>query len=73
MTHQFVLTVHESARRWRPWWGTITHGVWHVGEPGAGVYWARSRPRLVSKMGAACARIAAESGADLITLEVRET
>jgi hypothetical protein len=48
---RYVIHVHHDGRRWafRPWWATMTHGVFHVGEPGAGVWRARTRDDLVRR------------------------
>jgi hypothetical protein len=62
----FTLRVHQGTGLLRPWVGTMTCGPAHV----EGVWRARSRPRLVTKMAAAAGRLGAAAGEDAMTIRV---
>lgn len=66
------LRIRQGTGLLRPWWGTMTHGIFHVGEPGAGIWRARTRPRLVRKMAKAAAGMGVSHGADRVLIEVVE-
>lgn len=46
---RYTIHVRYSGSLLFPWWATMTHGVFTVGESGGGVWHARSRDRLVEK------------------------
>jgi hypothetical protein len=51
LRRKYVISIHHdlSGRRLRPYWAILTHGVMVVGEPGAGIWRARSEERLIAK------------------------
>lgn len=68
------IRVHEGTGLVRPWWGTMTHGIGHVGEAGAGVWRAHTRKRLIRKMAAYAARRGFDHGSPTcVLIEVRNS
>lgn len=56
-----IRVYHDPTPRLWPWWATMTHGIFIVGEPGAGVWRARTREKLIAK----CERWARRNAARL--------
>jgi hypothetical protein len=64
------LSIDDSGAWPRPWRGTMTHGVFHVGEAGGGTWRSRTRRGLVRKMLRSVASMAAAAGDTSIVVEV---
>lgn len=71
---RYSITVHQNLKRFvlRPWWATVTVGIAHMGEPGAGVWHARTRERLIRKVERRLKRNALSHGCPAPIIEVRE-
>jgi hypothetical protein len=51
LQHRYVIDVRRDLRRYRlrPWWATMTHNLFYVGDFGGGVWRARTREGLIAK------------------------
>jgi hypothetical protein len=59
----FGINLHfRLGRRLFPWWATMTHGIGNLGDMGGGVWYARSREKLITKCERVARRIAKDAG-----------
>lgn len=75
LRRSFTIQLHlRLGRRLFPWWATMTHGIFCVGDYGGGVWRSRSREKLIAKCERVARRIARDQGIppEDIKITVRE-